>query len=292
MAKIAVIVDSSSYIPADLLKKNKIYVIQDPVIFETNAHTENYWQTQQDFFTDLNAAEKSPTTSQPTPGEITRVFDQVVADGYDSAVIVTLSSGISGTYQTAKNLAENYAGFKQVLVWDAQIAAIGAGNQALYAAGLIKKGLSLEDIETQLGELRSSTGVFFVVDSIKHLQRTGRLSGGQALIAGMLSIKPILDFEDGKIVAAGKARKMTGAWEYIEQHFSQIVEDSLEPLRVNVIDANNPELADEWVEKGQKLWPQVIFERGIIGPYIAVHTGEKSVGFIWGDDYEKLLEKI
>lgn len=290
MAKTAVIVDSSSYIKKEDIDKYGIFVINDPVIFGTDAKLENSWSTQQEFFNDLNNAKVAPTTSLPTPGEITRVFDEVANRGFDSAIIVTISSGLSGTYQSIKNLAEDFAGFKEVLVWDSQIATIAAGDQAIYAAELLKSGFSIKEIEPKLGKLRDSTKVFFVVDSIKHLQRTGRLSGGQALVAGALKIKPILEFKEGKIVAASKARKMEGAWDYIEKNFGEIVSNSKTKIRVNLIDANNAELADQWMEKGKKLWPEVEFVRGIIGPYIAVHTGEKSIGWIWADDFQTLLK--
>ena len=289
MSKTAVIVDSSSYIDKNTIKKYNIFVVYDPIIFATEPITEDHWKTQQSFFTDLNNAKEVPTTSQPTPGSFQKVFEEVTSQGYDSAIIVTLSSGISGTYQSAKNIAEAYEGFKEVLVWDSKIAILGAGNQAIYAAELLKQGKTISEIKKSLKTLRDSTSVFFVVDSIKHLQRTGRISSGQALVAGAIKIKPILTFDDGEIKAAARARKMDGAWEFIEKNFSEIVKNAKNKLRVTISDANNPELADLWLAKGKELWPQVTFERGIIGPFIAVHTGEKSVGFIWADDYQNLL---
>jgi DegV family protein with EDD domain len=286
--KTAVIVDSSNYILPEDIFENNIYVIDDPIIFGKTVKYESDFISEDDFFKQLNNAPKPPVTSQPAPAKILEIFQKVKKDGYDSAIAVTLSSGISGTFQTVKNLAEEFKDL-DILVWDSQIATIGSGNQALYAAGLLKKGLDKIEVIKKLEELRSSTGVYIAVDSIKHLQRTGRLSGGQALLAGMLSIKPILGFENGKIVAISKARQMNGVWQYIEKNFSQLLVSTQKPIHLDIIDANNSELSDKWAAMAHEKWPEVTITRGKIGPFIAVHTGEKSIGFIWSYDYKKLL---
>lgn len=293
MSKIAVIVDSSSYIPKDVCLKEHIYVVDNPVLFGRKVYHESHWPQNAAFYKKMAASSAQPTTSQPSTGDLTAVFDQVKDDGYDQAVFVTLSSGFSGTYEAAVTAAVDYDGL-EVHVWDSRIATMAAGNQALLAADLADKQWPMKDILARMQILRERTSVFFVVDSIKHLQRTGRLSGGQALIAGLLSIKPILNIDpskDGKIVAVAKERKMTGAWRYIEEHFAEIVQDYADakwPMRVTIVDADNPTLADSWMAKGQALWPDIVFERGIIGPLIGVHTGGKAVGFIWAQDYKTL----
>ncbi|MFT8917033.1 MAG: DegV family protein [Oenococcus sp.] len=293
MSKIAIIVDSSSYIPHEIQLAKHIYVADNPVLFGRKVYHESHWPVNAAFYKQMATSSAQPTTSQPSIGDLMAIFDQVKKDGYDQAVLVTLSSGFSGTYQAAFAAAAQYPDL-DVHVWDSRIATMGAGNQALLASDLAEKGWQMADILEKLRLLRDRTSVFFVVDSIKHLQRTGRLSGGQALIAGLLSIKPILNIDpskEGKIVAVAKERKMTGAWKYIEENFGKIVEGyahSNWPMRVTIVDADNPALADSWVKKGKALWPDIVFERGIIGPLIGVHTGEKAVGFIWAQDYKSL----
>lgn len=293
MSEIAIITDSSSYIAADLLEKHHIYIVDNPVIFGETVYHESRWPVNPDFYREMASSAVQPTTSQPATGDIEAVFDQVKADGYKQAIMVTLSSGFSGTYEAAVSTAKQYQDL-DVHVWDSKIACIGAGNQALLAADLAEKGYPVDEILKRLLLLRQRTGVLFVVDSIKHLQRTGRLSGGQALVAGLLSIKPILQIDtnqQGKIDAIAKARKMTGAWEYIEAAFGKTVaiyKKNGWPLRVMVIDADNPELADSWTDRAKVLWPEIVFEGGIIGPLIGVHTGGKAVGYLWAQDYKTM----
>lgn len=297
MKKTAVIVDSSSYINNLDLQKYHIYKIDDPVIFGQKVYHESDWPDNADFYRQMREASVQPTTSQPSLADVEKTIQQVIDDGFQQAIIITISSGFSGTYQTAFSAAEKFADKLKIVAWDSKIACAGAGNQALMAARSAQAGVDFQTILDRLKEQRSTTDVFFVVDSIKHLQRTGRLSGGQALIAGLLSIKPILRIDtnkEGKIDAIAKERKMSGAWRYIAEHFDPVVKEYRQrglKLRVSVVDANNPELSAEWMEKCKRQWPELVVERGIIGPLIGVHTGEKAVGFIWSADYDRYFDK-
>ncbi|MHA5130457.1 DegV family protein [Oenococcus oeni] len=293
MSKIAIIVDSSSYIPKDQLKKHHIYVIDNPIIFGETIYHEFNWPVNADFYQQMATTPIQPTTSQPAPGDFEAAFQAAKDDGYKQALVITLSSGFSGTFLNTSAIASSHSDI-DIHVWDSRIACLGAGNQALLAAYLAEKGIGIDEILSKLQILRSRTGVFFVVDSIIHLQRTGRLSGGQALVAGLLNIKPILNIntnKQGKIDAVAKTRKMSGAWRYIEKHFAKIADNYQRagwPMRVSILDADNPELADAWLKRAEKRWPEIIFERGIIGPLVGVHIGGKAVGLIWAEDYKRL----
>lgn len=153
---------------------------------------------------------------------------------------------------------------------------------------MVAAGKDVQTILARLEELRATTKVLFAVDEIRHLQRTGRISGGQATLGALLNIKPLLTFEDTKIIAIGKERAMKRAWKKIEADF-QAVHDSVDyKIRATIVDGNNPVLADQWAADLAELFPDVVVERSIIGPYIGVHTGEKAMGLIWARDYKTL----
>ena len=99
----------------------------------------------------------------------------------------------------------------------------------------------------------------------------------------------MLTFEDGKIIAIGKERAMKRAWKKMIADFTAIHDAATYPLRVAIVDGNHPDLADSWAAELQAAFPDVVVERSIIGPYIGVHTGEKAMGMIWGQDYKSLL---
>lgn len=288
MSKIAVLVDSSSYIaPADLAALN-IYQINDPIMMgEQVFHENESWASQEEFYTFQRTAEPALTTSQPEIGAFMTKFDELAEAGYTDVIVIVLSSGISGAFSSLESLAGTVENIK-VHVWDSQIAASGAGNQAKLAAEMVAAGKDVQTILARLEELRATTKVLFAVDEIRHLQRTGRISGGQATLGSLLNIKPLLTFEDTKIIAIGKERAMKRAWKKIEADF-QAVHDSVDyKIRATIVDGNNPVLADQWATDLAELFPDVVVERSIIGPYIGVHTGEKAMGLIWARDYKTL----
>ncbi|MCA1355051.1 DegV family protein [Weissella cibaria] len=289
MSKIAVLVDSSSYISPEDLEALNIKQINNPIMMGTQVFHENEdWQTPAEFYEMARTAVTPFTTSQPEIGVFMTAFNELAAAGYTEVIAVVLSSGISGTYSSVQSLAQTMDNIK-IHAWDSQIAAAGAGNQAKLAAEMVQAGHDVPEILAALTTLRGKTNVYFAVDDIRHLQRTGRISGGQATLGSLLNIKPMLTFEDGKIIAIGKERAMKRAWKKMIADFTAIHDAATYPLRVAIVDGNHPDLADSWAAELQAAFPDVVVERSIIGPYIGVHTGEKAMGMIWGQDYKSLL---
>ncbi|WP_099087770.1 DegV family protein [Weissella cibaria] len=289
MSKIAVLVDSSSYISPEDLEALNIKQINNPIMMGTQVFHENEdWQTPAEFYEMARTAATPFTTSQPEIGVFMTAFNDLAAAGYTDVIAVVLSSGISGTYSSVQSLSQTMDNIK-IHDWDSQIAAAGAGNQAKLAAKMVRAGHDVPEILAALTTLRGTTNVYFAVDDIRHLQRTGRISGGQATLGSLLNIKTMLTFEDGKIIAIGKERAMKRAWKKMIADFTAIHDAATYPLRVAIVDGNHPDLADSWAAELQAAFPDVVVERSIIGPYIGVHTGEKAMGMIWGQDYKSLL---
>ena len=169
---------------------------------------------------------------------------------------------------------------------------MGSGMQAVMAADMAEKGRSMDDVWAALTTLRETFDVRFAVNDISHLQRTGRLSRGAALVGGLLNIKPILSMDvqgEGKIGAVGKARKMSGALKEIKTALDQYLTQVDYPVRAIVVDGNNQKLGDKWLKDLQSEYPTVAFERGEIGAYIGVHTGDGAMGVLWARDWETLV---
>ena len=124
------------------------------------------------------------------------------------------------------------------------------------------------------------------------MQRTGRLSRGAALVGGLLNIKPILSMDvqdEGKIGAVGKARKMSGALKEIKETLRQSLAEVDYPVRAIVVDGNDAKLGDKWLKDLQAEYPTVKFERGVLGAFIGVHTGDGAMGVLWAHDWEDLI---
>lgn len=293
MSKIAVIIDSSSAMPVAIRNRYHIFQVNDPIIFGDEVYKETVdIHSLGELVKMMQEKKQLASTSQPAPGDWEEALNLAKASGYNQAILITLSSGISGTYQTANAIAQSYDGMDEVRAWDSKITVMGAGVQAILAAAMAEKNRSLDEIITSLEQLRSTIDVRFVVNDISHLQRTGRLSRGQALIGGLLNIKPILSIDvqdEGKIGAVGKARKMSGALKEIKEPLRQSLAEADYPVRAYVIDGNNTNLGDKWLKDLQSEYPTVKFERGVIGTFIGVHTGDGAMGVIWARDWEDLI---
>lgn len=279
--------------PVAIRNRYHIFQVNDPIIFGDEVYKETVdIHSLGELVKMMQEKKQLASTSQPAPGDWEEALNLAKASGYNQAILITLSSGISGTYQTANAIAQSYDGMDEVRAWDSKIAVMGAGVQAILAAAMAEKNRSLDEIITSLEQLRSTIDVRFVVNDISHLQRTGRLSRGQALIGGLLNIKPILSIDvqdEGKIGAVGKARKMSGALKEIKEPLRQSLAEADYPVRAYVIDGNNTKLGDKWLKDLQSEYPTVKFERGVIGAFIGVHTGDGAMGVIWARDWEDLI---
>ena len=293
MSKIAIISDSASAIPATIRNRYHIFQVNDPIIFGEEVYKETVDIHDLGELVKMMKDKKMvASTSQPAPGDWEEVLSVAKASGYDKVLIIPISSGISGAYQTANLVAESYDGLSDVRVWDSKFAVMGSGMQSVMAAVMAETGKTLDDIITALETLQKTFDVRFVVNDISHLQRTGRLSRGAALVGGLLNIKPILSMDiqdEGKIGAVGKARKMSGALKEIKTALDQYLMQVDFPVRVIVVDGNDAKLGDKWLKELLHDYPTVKFERGVIGAYIGVHTGDGAMGLIWARDWETLI---
>jgi len=170
----------------------------------------------------------------------------------------------------------------KVYPFDSKIASAGEADLCLLAAKMAENGANADTIIPKLEQLRDSIHVSLVVDSLDHLQRTGRISNTSAFFGNLLKIKPILTFDkNGKIVPEAKERTMKQALQHITDNINKTKFD--QPMRISVVDANNPELSQSWVIAFREHFPQASISTYQISPAITVHTGDKAMGVfgIW-----------
>ena len=188
--KVQIIVDSTVDMPEH--SRSACRVVPLTVHFGEESFIDGVTLNKQDFYRRLAEGGALPTTSQATPAAFQSVFDEVTRAG-DSAVVITLASQFSGTYQSACIAAEEY---ENIYVVDSRTAAIGSGILAEYAlrcAALLEK--KREDVR-----------LFALLDTLEYLKRGGRISKTVAFAGGLLNIKPLITVEDGEVLVVGKAR--------------------------------------------------------------------------------------
>jgi len=282
----AIVTDSASYLSAEAIKKYDIHVVPITVIFGQQTYLENVEMTSKEFYERMRTAPELPTTTQITLGQMQQMYDQLAAEGYDAVISIHLSSGITSFITNLESYLPNITNIK-VYPFDSLITAGGEAYMALLAAKLIVAGQTPEQVITQLEALRDTTEVYFVVDNLSHLVRTGRLSNASGLVGNLLRIKPVLTFEDGKIVAIQKERTMRRAYQAIKTKLAAAIEAADYPLRVTIENGNNPKMQAEWTADLEASFPGLKIIEGEIGPVVGVHVGEGVMGLIWARDWEQ-----
>lgn len=272
----AIVTDSTSYIPEEVRRSHGIYMIPLQVTFKNESFAEEEEIHVDEFY--RKAKEELPKTSQPPLGEFITLY-QKLASQYDEVISVHLSSGISGTFSgaiQAGNLVENL----DVHAFDSENSCAMQGFYAIKAAKLAKEGMSASAILEELDEMKGSLKAYFMVEDLNHLQRGGRLSSAQALVGGLLQIKPLLHFQNKVIVPFEKIRTRKKAMNRIADLLKQDAAEG-HAIQATIIHANRLDEAEIWLEELTAALPQVQFEISYFGPVIGTHLGEGAMGMGW-----------
>lgn len=273
--KTAIVTDSTSYLPEEIREALNIHMVSLEVTFGSQSFKEAD-MTEKEFYQKAKA--EFPKTSQPPLGEFTTLYDKLSAN-HNEIVSIHLSSGISGTYAGSMQAAEIVEGVK-VYSFDTELTCALQGFYAIKAAKMAEGGANAQMILAELAEMKTSLRAYFMVEDLKHLQRGGRLSSAQALVGGMLQIKPILHFQEKVIVPFEKIRTRKKAMNRIVDLLKEDSKDGQE-LQATIIHANRPEEAKQWQAELEVACPEVEFEISYFGPVIGTHLGEGAMGLGW-----------
>lgn len=197
---VRIIVDSSTDVSEKY--REKIQFVPLTVRFGDREYLDGVEISKHQFYEMLVESDVLPTTSQATPAAFAEYLESVASAG-DSAVVITLSSKLSGTYQSAVLAAEDYP---NIYVVDSQSVAIGTGVLAQYAVELAQQGMGAEEIAQELTQQREKVCVVALLDTLEYLKKGGRISKTVAFAGGMLNIKPVVTVQDGAVALIGKAR--------------------------------------------------------------------------------------
>lgn len=275
--KVAVMTDSTAYIPKEEREKHHIHMVPLSVTFNDVSYQEEIDIQAEEFYQKMKDASELPTTSQPSIGFITNKLEELAKD-YDAVISIHLSSGISGTYQAVASAGEMVEGI-DVYAFDSEISCMPQGFYALEAAEMAKNDITPEEILNRLDEIKATMRAYFMVDDLTNLQKGGRLSGAQALVGGLLQIKPVLHFVDKVIVPFEKIRTRKKAMNRI---MGMLEEDAIKgDLKVAFIHANDEASAKELQENFSNKYPNIETTISYFGPVIGTHLGEGAIGVGW-----------
>ena len=272
--KIAILVDSGTDVPESFVKENNIYVLPLIVGYADVEYRDKIDITPQEIYMRMESGE-IPKTSLPNLEDISNTFRQIEKDGYNKVVAVTISSGLSGTWNAVRMIAEDSR--LDTIVIDTRNIGIGAGITAMRAAWLIRDGVPFEELENRLNQIAKDTKVFFCVDTLEYLRKGGRIGLVTSVIGSALNLKPVISCNEAGIyytVAKARGRKLS---------IKKAVEEAMKfagdgRYNLAVVNGKAEEEADRIVAglKGDDRINHIL--TGQISPALVVHTGPGLIG--------------
>jgi len=278
MAPVAIVTDTTHYLPRALVERNDIRLVSLYVHWQGRQDRESDLPDYDAYYDHLRSAAELPTTSQPSIGDFLAVYEPLLAEGRD-IVSIHLSAGISGTSESARQakaqLEESGRGGERIAVVDSATACGGFGLVALAAAAAARGGGDREAVVARALAARERLGLWFCIDTMEFLRRGGRVGAAQAWLGSTLRIKPILSVES-QIAPVERVRTSRRAFERMVEFLQARHDDGADAWVVQHIQA--PEEAQRLVDRGREIFgtdPTIVSE---IGPVIGTHTGPGLLG--------------
>lgn len=275
---VRIVTDSSADIPDKLVKEYGIGVVPLNIHFGEEVFKDGIDIRSEEFYHRLKNEPALPNTSQPAPGEFLRVYREIAKPG-DTIISLHISSKMSGIAGPAQIAADMLADQFEIHVLDSRTVCMGLGLLVIRAARLCRKGLNAAAIIEQITQLQRQLTIYFTVNSLEYLSRTGRIGKATAFLGGLLSIKPLLGIEDGIIIPVEKIR---GSFPKIASEMVNRFKERFgdQPLEISVVHTEMPELAEILSNVAKENLNIGSYSTGIIGPIVGTHAGPHTIGII------------
>lgn len=281
--KIAIATDTNSGITAMEGEKLGIFVLAMPVNLEETIHYEGIDITSEQLY-DAMRQHRDVSTSQPSPGQLMELWDGILAKGYDEIVYIPMSSGLSGSCQSAALFAQDYDGRVQVV--DNHRISVTQKESVISALRLVEQGYDAGQIRDFLEKHAYDASIYITVDSMEYLKKGGRVTPAAATLATVLNLKPVLTIQGDKLDAFAKVRGMKLAEskmiEAIHQdraeRFKDVPESRLLIETAGTLE--NGELAEHWRQQVQAEFPFAKVSYANLPCSIASHLGMNSVAAV------------
>lgn len=247
--KIQIIIDSTTNLAEEFMEH--VTVIPLTVTFGTKEYLDDVDLSRDEFYEKLETEENIPTTSQPSPAAFEKAFEEVRQNGAD-AIVITVASELSGTYQSACIAAEDYP---EVTVIDSRSVAIGTGILVEYAVQCLENGMEKDELVDTIIKKREDICLIALLDTVKYLVKGGRLSKTSAIAVNMLNIKPVIAIKDGEIVGLGKARGSRRANNLLAEHIKEKGINYELPILL-AYSGRSKEALDNYINDNRDLWSE------------------------------------
>ena len=270
------VIDSASDILPEEAARLGVTVLPLTVTFSGTTYRDSVDLSHREFFEKLAATKDLPTTSQLPPAEFADCFEALTAAGHD-VVVITVSSKLSGTYQSATIAASDYP--DRVFPVDSLSAAVGQRVLLMRGLELAKQGLSARQIAAQLDEEKTRIRVMAVIDTLEYLKKGGRISAAVAIAGTVLSVKPAIEICDGLVSMAGKARGSRQGNLLLRQLMDKYGGVNLDAPYALVYSGLNDEHLQKFIAEQTDLWQDTTdLPIHSLGCVIGTHVGPGAYG--------------
>ncbi|WP_373844906.1 DegV family protein [Clostridium sp.] len=278
MEKIALITDSTSDLPDNIVKKYNVKMLHYRIIYKDREFLDKIDITSEYVYNNLHR--EIPSSSIPSMEEIEKVFKELEEEGYTHAIAVTLSGGLTGIFNGIRVVSENHPKIK-TYIFDSKSISMGEGIIIEECGKLVEKGTSFSEIVDKIPDIRKRLNLFFVVDTLEYLKKGGRIGKVSGTIAELLNIKPIvsIDINDGKYYTYDKVRGRKKSLSKMIEIGENILKNK--KCRLCVVHGCALEDSQKMFQELKK-HPNIVSSvfGGILSPVSGVHSGPGLVGMI------------
>lgn len=289
MSKIKIITDSGSDITWETAQKLGIRML--PISFTFDGETyyrEGIDMKKEEFYEKLSQSDAPvPKTAQVTPIQFLDAYNEEYDNGFDTLIVVTISSKGSGMYQNAVMSAQEVMDERggEIIVIDTLGYSCIYGGAVIHAAKMLADGKGKDEIVSYLEDATRSMKAYFIVDDLLHLKKGGRINSATLVIANMLDIKPVLAIKEGLVVQDGMLR---GSKRLMKKLVNKAKTDGydLSGRSVYVVNTACPDNAKELVSELEQAFPGIKFIEFRVGSVIGCHGGPGLAGFVFSEKYD------
>jgi len=273
---VRIVTDSSCDLPQAMADALGIRVVPLSVRFGDTEYIDRTTITATEFWSKCAASATLPETAAPSPGSFEETYRSLAAEGATAIVVVALSSDLSATMQSAELAARAVAPGIDVRIVDSRNASMGLGLTVLACAELAKTGASADEVVARAQSVIPRTRVFAALDTLDNLKKGGRIGGAKAMLATVMSIKPLISITNGLVEEAGKQRTRSKAL----AHLVDILRNQEVPIeRLAVLNAQCADI-DAFIAMVKEVYTGEIIV-GDIGAVIGTHAGQGTIGIVF-----------
>lgn len=270
MKKVAIVTDSSAYLPQEFVDALGIHVLPLTLHWDGETYFDGVDIKAEEFYTRLAGSKTIPTTSQVSVSNFNNLFQELLAQDY-AVLAMLISSGISGTVDSALQAQSNFPG-EPIEILDSQLVSMALSFMVLTVARAAQDGASLEECLTLAKAVYPKIGVFFTVDTLEYLNKGGRINTAKRLLGSALNLKPIMEIRDGKIELVESVRSRKKA----VQRMLELVERDIagrSPVRISTFHAAAADENQALMAEATQRFSAIEGITSFVSPVIGTHTG-------------------